>query len=56
MIDKVITIKEQLQNFVAHLNTYRKKRSEFLDSPNDINEAIQYYEVSEQDLLKLLKQ
>lgn len=49
-----ITLKEQLKNFVAHLNTYRKKREEFLDS-SDVGDTADYYEVTVPELRKMLK-
>ena len=54
MEDK-FSLANQLRNFVAHLNTYRKKRHEFLSSADDVRQAANHYQVSETELRTLLK-
>lgn len=49
-----ITLEQQLANLVAHLNTYRKKRSLFLNS-DQVKIAAEYYQISEEKLRTLLK-
>lgn len=49
-----ITLQQQLNNLVSHLNTYRKKRTLFLNS-DQVKIAAEYYQITEQELRTLLK-
>lgn len=53
MSDK-FDITTQLNNFVSHMNTYRKKRSIFLAS-DDVKKIADTYNITEEELRTLLK-